>query len=55
LLLEAVEGRRLKLGDKHPNTEESLNNLIALYKAWNKPEKAEQRRAKLPQTEDAGK
>jgi hypothetical protein len=31
LLLEAIEGRRLKLGDKHPHTLESWNNLIALY------------------------
>jgi len=51
LLLEAVEGRRLKLGDTHPHTLESLNNLIALYEAWGKPEKAEQWRAKLTQTE----
>jgi len=28
-----------------------LNNLIDLYEAWNKPEKAEEWRAKLPQTE----
>jgi len=27
------------------------NNLIALYKAWNKPEKAKEWKAKLPQTE----
>ena len=51
LLLEAIEGRRLKLGDTHPHTIESLSNLIKLYEAWNKPEKAEQCRAKLPQTE----
>jgi serine/threonine protein kinase/Flp pilus assembly protein TadD len=50
-LLEAVKGRRLKLGDKHPHTIESLNNLIDLYEAWNKPEKAQEWRAKLPQTE----
>jgi len=50
LLLEAVEGRRMKLGDKHPNTLESMNNLIALYEAWNKPEKAKEWRAKLLQT-----
>jgi hypothetical protein len=31
---------------------ESLNNLIELYEAWNKPEKAEKWRAKLAQTED---
>jgi len=47
LLLEAVEGRRLKLGEKHPHTIESLNNLIDLYEAWNKPEKANPWRAKL--------
>jgi hypothetical protein len=42
LLLEAVNGRRLKLGDTHPHTIESMNNLITLYKAWNKPEKAKE-------------
>jgi hypothetical protein len=28
-----------------------VNNLIDLYEVWNKPEKAEKWRAKLPQTE----
>jgi len=42
LLLAAVEGRRLKLGDKHTHTVESLNNLIDLYEAWDKPEQAEE-------------
>ncbi|MFC1793415.1 tetratricopeptide repeat protein [Planctomycetota bacterium] len=51
LLLEAVKGRILKLGDRHPHTQESLSNLIELYEAWNKPEKAEEWRAKLPKTE----
>jgi hypothetical protein len=51
LLLEAVEGRRLKLGDTHPRTIDSMNNLIDLYEAWNKPEKANQWRAKLEQIE----
>jgi hypothetical protein len=37
-----------KLGDTHPHTIESINNLIELYEAWNKPEKAEEWRAKLP-------
>jgi hypothetical protein len=46
-----VNGRRLKLGDTHPETLESMNNLIELYEAWNKPEKAKEWRAKLPQTE----
>jgi hypothetical protein len=26
-------------------------NLIEIYEAWSKPEKAQKRRAKLPQTE----
>ena len=51
LLREAVKGRRLKLGDIHPHTQQSLNNLIDLYEAWCKPEKAEEWRVKLPQTE----
>jgi tetratricopeptide (TPR) repeat protein len=51
LFLEAVEGRRLKLGDTHPHTIESLNNLIDLYESWNKPEKATEWRTKLPKTE----
>jgi len=51
LLLETVEGRRLKLGDAHPHTLESWHNLIELYEAWGKPEEAEKWRAKLPQKE----
>jgi tetratricopeptide (TPR) repeat protein len=51
LLIQALEGRRLKLGDEHPHTLESWKNLINLYEAWGKPEKAEEWRAKLPQTE----
>ncbi|MFC1633213.1 tetratricopeptide repeat protein [Planctomycetota bacterium] len=41
LLLEVLEGRRLKLGDTHPHTLQSLNNLIDLYEAWDKPEKGQ--------------
>jgi hypothetical protein len=33
LLLVAVKGRRLKLGDKHSHTLESWKNLIDLYEA----------------------
>ena len=51
LLKEAYDGRRLTLGDTHPQTLESWNNLIELYKAWNKPEKANEWRAKLPEVE----
>jgi hypothetical protein len=32
-------------------TQQSLNNLIALYEAWNKPEEAEKWRVKLPEIE----
>ncbi len=43
LLLDAVRGRRLRLGDTRPHTLESWNNLVLLYEAWGKPEKAEER------------
>ena len=49
LLVEAVTGRRLKLGHTHPHTLESWNNLIELYEASGKQEKADEWRAKLPQ------
>ena len=51
LFIEAIEGRRLKLGDTHPHTIESLNTLIALYETCNKQEKAQEWRAKLSGTE----
>jgi len=38
-----------ELGDKHPHTLQSLNNLIDLYESWNKPEKAEQWRGQMHQ------
>jgi hypothetical protein len=46
----------LKILDLFPETEvatylDPINNLIALYETWNKPEKAKEWRAKLPQTE----
>ena len=46
-----VDGRLLKFSDTNPQTIESINNLIALYEAWNKSEETEQWRAKLPQTQ----
>jgi len=46
-VFEVIEGRRLKLGDTHPYTLESGNNLIELYEAWGKLEKAKEWRAKL--------
>ena len=51
LLLAAIKGRRLRLSDEHSHTQESIKNLINLYEAWSKPEKANEWRAKLPQTE----
>jgi len=53
-LFMLVGGRLLKLSDTHPYAVESLNNLIDLYETWNKPEKAKEWRAKLPQTEAVG-
>ncbi len=50
-LFKALKGRCLKLGDTHPHTLESWKSLIELYEAWNKPEKAEEWRIKLPQTD----
>jgi hypothetical protein len=54
MVLGAFEGCTSELSLEHPHTLDSLNllkNLIELYKAWGKPEKAEEWRAKLPQTE----
>jgi serine/threonine protein kinase/Flp pilus assembly protein TadD len=49
LLLEAIDGPCVKLGDTHPRTLKLINNLIDLYEAWGKPEKAKEWRAKLSQ------
>ena len=51
LLVEAVKGRCLKLSGTHPHTLESWRNLVELYEAWDKPEKAEELRKKLLQME----
>ena len=51
LLVEAIKGIIQKLGLQHPHTKESIDNLIELYEAWNKPEKAQEWQAKLSQTE----
>jgi hypothetical protein len=44
--------KRREWNAKARYTLESLVNLIALYEAWNKPEKAEEWRLKLAQIED---
>ncbi|MBC8218373.1 MAG: tetratricopeptide repeat protein [Planctomycetes bacterium] len=55
LLLEAVEGRCLKLGDTHTRTQESLENLIGLYEALDKSEEANEWRSRLTSRDDAEK
>jgi len=40
---------------RYPSTIDMLNQLVRLYEAWGKPEKAEEWRAKLSQTEAADK
>jgi tetratricopeptide (TPR) repeat protein len=51
-LLQWAYQRREKLfGTEHPHTIDMLEQLVRLYEAWNKPEKAEEWRAKLPKTE----
>jgi hypothetical protein len=40
------------LSSVNPRTLPAMNKLIALYEAWNKPEKAEKWRAKLAQKVD---
>jgi tetratricopeptide (TPR) repeat protein len=47
-LLKAEEIARRVFGNDHKITNTSVTNLIALYESWNKPEKVEQWRAKLP-------
>jgi hypothetical protein len=46
--LNCKQGCRLKLGNRHPHTQESLTLLIDLYKTLNQPKEAEEWRAKLP-------
>jgi tetratricopeptide (TPR) repeat protein len=53
LFLKMLEIRQRVLGEEHPDTLDSLNNLIELYEAWGKPEKAKQWRAKLPKEESS--
>jgi hypothetical protein len=40
--------RAMLLCDEHPHTKESIDNLMELYEAWNKPEQVKYWRAKLP-------
>jgi tetratricopeptide (TPR) repeat protein len=55
LLLNAEETAWRVLGDDHEITNICVTNLIALYEAWDKPEKADQWRAKLPREQGTAK
>jgi serine/threonine protein kinase len=48
LLLQEYQRREKQFGPEHSSTINMLNKLVSLYEAWNKPEKANQWRAKLP-------
>jgi tetratricopeptide (TPR) repeat protein len=48
LLLELLEISQGVLVEGHPDTVAAMNELIKLYEAWGKPQKAKQWRTKLP-------
>jgi len=49
LLHEVVESQILRFGETDRYTQKSITDLITLYEAWNKPEKANEWRAKMPE------
>ena len=51
LLIKALQFSRRVFGDEHSETRTCLKYFVLLYEAWDKPEKAEQWRAKLNATE----
>jgi len=53
LLLELLEISQGVLVEGHPDTVAAMNELIKLYEAWGKPQKAEQWRSKLPSKKGA--
>jgi len=52
LLLQEFQRRENQFGPEHPYTIDMLNQLVSLYEAWGKPEKAAQWRKKLPRLEN---
>jgi tetratricopeptide (TPR) repeat protein len=48
LLVELLESSQHVLSEGHPHTAAAMNELIKLYEAWGKPQKAEEWRSKLP-------
>ena len=53
LLLQRIERYVTKYGEKNKSTSYAIEELIALYDTWNKPDKAAEWRAKLPTTQPA--
>ena len=51
LLQWAYQRRENLFGTENPHTIDMLEQLLKLYKAWNKPKKAEEWQEKIPQTE----
>jgi serine/threonine protein kinase/Tfp pilus assembly protein PilF len=52
LLIEFLENSQRVLSKGHPDTAAAMNELIKLYEAWEKPEKAQEWRAKLNAGQD---
>jgi hypothetical protein len=50
-LIIALKFSRRVFGEEHPETQACLKYFVLLYEAWDKPEKAEEWRAKLSSTE----
>ncbi|UCG58804.1 MAG: tetratricopeptide repeat protein, partial [Phycisphaerales bacterium] len=48
MLVKALEFSRRVFGEEHPETLACLKYFVLLYEAWDKPEEAEEWRAKLP-------
>ena len=52
LLLEHLETSQRALIEGHPDTVAVMNELIKLYEAWGKPQKAQEWRSKLPRKKE---
>ena len=48
LLIECYEAVSKRLGSRHQQTHKAITNLVELYDAWGKADKAAEWRAKLP-------
>ena len=51
MLAKALEYSRRVLGEEHSETLACLKYFVLLYEVWDKPEKAEEWREKMPKTE----